>query len=112
MNKYLGEFEQAVLLAVMRLGEDAYGLAIRKELEEQTGRTVTHGAAYITLDRLEAKELLSSRMADPDPDPSHCHSPDPPGFGRILFRRQSKLEGCPHCRTGHGVKRAHLQPIY
>ena len=68
MNKYLGEFEQAVLLGVMRLGDDAYGLAIRKELEEQTSRTVTHGAAYITLDRLEAKELLSSRMADSDPD--------------------------------------------
>ena len=68
MVKYLGEFEQAVLLAVMRLGESAYGLAIRKEIEAQTGRTVNHGAAYITLDRLEAKELLSSRMADPDPD--------------------------------------------
>lgn len=50
------------------MGDDAYGLAIRKELEEQTGRTVTHGAAYVTLDRLEAKELLSSRMAAPDPD--------------------------------------------
>jgi PadR family transcriptional regulator PadR len=50
------------------MGDDAYGLAIRKELEEQTGRTVTHGAAYVTLDRLKAKELLSSRMAAPDPD--------------------------------------------
>lgn len=68
MTKYLGEFEQAVLLAVMRLGENAYGLAIRKELEAQTGRTVTHGAAYITLDRLEAKGQLTSRMADPDLD--------------------------------------------
>jgi DNA-binding PadR family transcriptional regulator len=68
MNKYLGEFEQAVLLAVMRLGDEAYGLAIRKELQAQTGRTVSHGAAYITLDRLEAKELLSSRMADAEPD--------------------------------------------
>jgi len=68
MNKYLGEFEQAVLLAVMRLGDEAYGLAIRKELQAQTGRTVSHGAAYITLDRLEAKELLSSRMAEADPD--------------------------------------------
>jgi DNA-binding PadR family transcriptional regulator len=68
MTKYLGEFEQAVLLAVMRLRNDAYGLAIRKELEARTGRNVTHGAAYITLDRLEAKGYLSSRMADPDPD--------------------------------------------
>jgi DNA-binding PadR family transcriptional regulator len=68
MPTYPGEFEQAVLLAVMRLGDEAYGRAIRKEIEEQTGRTVTHGAAYITLDRLEAKGLLSSRMADPDPD--------------------------------------------
>ena len=64
-TKYLGEFEQAVLLAVLRLGEGAYGRAIRQELEVCTGRTVSHGAAYITLDRMQAKGLLRSWLADP-----------------------------------------------
>ena len=64
--KYLGEFEQAILLAVLRLGPDAYGRAIRQELEDCTGRTVSHGAAYITLDRMQAKGLLKSWLADPE----------------------------------------------
>ena len=65
--KYLGEFEQMVLLAILHLGDGAYGLAIRRELENRTGRQVTHGAAYITLDRLEKKALLSSELGDPTP---------------------------------------------
>jgi PadR family transcriptional regulator PadR len=63
--KYLGEFEQAILLAVLRLGDEAYGRGIRQELEECTGRKVSHGAAYITLDRMQAKGLLESWLADP-----------------------------------------------
>ncbi len=65
--KYLGEFEQAILLAVLRLGEGAYGRAIRQELEACTGRRVSHGAAYITLDRMQSKGLLESWLADPGP---------------------------------------------
>ena len=64
MGKYLGEFEQAVLLAVMRTGQGAYGLRIRRELESRTGQRVSHGAAYITLDRLVSKGLLESRLDD------------------------------------------------
>ncbi len=64
--KYLGEFEQAILLAVLRLGDGAYGRAIRQELETCTGRKVSHGAAYITLDRMQAKGLLKSWLADPE----------------------------------------------
>ena len=61
----LGEFEQIVLLAVLRLGEDAYGVPIRREIEKRCGRKVTVGALYSTLDRLEAKEYLNSWFAEP-----------------------------------------------
>ncbi len=66
-TKYLGEFEQMVLLAILHLEDGAYGLAIRHELEKRTGRQVSHGAAYITLDRLEKKGLLHSELGDPTP---------------------------------------------
>jgi PadR family transcriptional regulator PadR len=65
----LGEFEQVVLLAVLRLGDTAaYAVAIRREIEECTGRTVSRGAVYITLDRLETKGYLRSWLADPTPE--------------------------------------------
>jgi PadR family transcriptional regulator, regulatory protein PadR len=60
----LGEFEQLVLLAVLRLGDSAYAVSIRREIEERTGRSVSRGAIYITLDRLEKKGYLVSRFAD------------------------------------------------
>ncbi len=58
----LGEFEVVVLMAVLHGAEGAYGSAIRDDIEERTGRPVSRGAVYITLDRLEEKGLLSSRM--------------------------------------------------
>jgi PadR family transcriptional regulator len=65
----LGEFEQVVLLAVLRLGEKAaYAVAIRDEIETRTRRSVSRGSVYITLDRLETKGLLRSRLADPTPE--------------------------------------------
>lgn len=67
MKKFLGELEQAVLLAVLRLGEGAYGLTVRQELEACTARRVTHGAAYSTLDRLEEKGLLESWLGESTP---------------------------------------------
>jgi DNA-binding PadR family transcriptional regulator len=57
---YLGEFEQMVLLSVMRCGEGGYGLAVKEELESVAGRTPSSGALYTTLDRLEKKGLLES----------------------------------------------------
>ncbi len=60
----LGEFEQLVVLAVLRLGKEAFGVAIRREIEEQTGRPVSRGAVYTTLDRLESKGLLRSAVSD------------------------------------------------
>lgn len=55
-----GGFEQLVLLAVARLGDTAYGMTVRRELAERTGREVSLGAVYSTLDRLETKHYVSS----------------------------------------------------
>jgi len=63
----LGEFEQMVLLAILRLGDDAYGVTIRGELAERAGRDVAPGAMYTALERLESKGLIASRMSDPTP---------------------------------------------
>ncbi len=69
MNKtgYLGELESMILLAILRLGEEAYGMSIREELEQRADRAVTRSAAYITLERLVAKGYVSTRMGDPSP---------------------------------------------
>jgi DNA-binding PadR family transcriptional regulator len=63
----LGEFEQLILLAILRLGDGAYGVTIRAELAERGGRTVAPGALYTALERLEAKHAITSRMGDPTP---------------------------------------------
>ena len=63
----LGTFELAALLAVARLGDDAYGLAVRGDLAERTGRDYSAGAIYTTLQRLEDKGLLKSRATAPLP---------------------------------------------
>lgn len=60
---YLGEFEQIVLLAIMRLGTDAHGVAIGRELEAQAGRAVSRSALYKTLDRMEHKQLVRWKIA-------------------------------------------------
>lgn len=67
-REYLGEFEQLVLLAILRLGDQAYGVPIRLDIEQRTGRAVTVGALYRTLDRLEDKGYLSSAFSDPTPE--------------------------------------------
>ena len=62
---YLGELEQIVLLAVLRLGDEAYAVPILEQIERQTGRTIARGALYTALDRLEAKGCLRSRLGEP-----------------------------------------------
>ena len=64
---YLGEFEQVVLLAVARLGADAYGASIRREIHARSGRDVTIGAVHATLDRLAGKGFLRPRHGTPLP---------------------------------------------
>jgi PadR family transcriptional regulator PadR len=61
----LGEFELLVMLALAHLGADAYGIAIRQEIEQRTGRNAAIGAVYATLDRLEAKSLVRFSVAPP-----------------------------------------------
>jgi DNA-binding PadR family transcriptional regulator len=66
----IGEFETLLLLAVLQLteqGREAYGSVIRDEIERRTGRAVSRGSIYVTLDRLEEKRLLSSRHGDTSP---------------------------------------------
>jgi len=70
----LGTFEEQVMLAVLRTEGDAYGMVIRREIEDVTGREIAVGAVYATLDRLEAKKLVASSRGDVD------------GVSRRLFR--------------------------
>ncbi|HLJ47649.1 MAG TPA: helix-turn-helix transcriptional regulator [Bryobacteraceae bacterium] len=60
----LGEFEQIVLIALLRLDNEAYGMSVRREIQERTGRSVSIGAVYATLERLEAKSYVSSFVGD------------------------------------------------
>jgi PadR family transcriptional regulator PadR len=64
----LGEFEYLLLTAAVRLGEAAYGAAIRQEIEDATKRRCSIGALYTTLDRLEAKGFIQTSMGDPTPE--------------------------------------------
>jgi DNA-binding PadR family transcriptional regulator len=64
----LGDFEQVVLLAILRLGEKAYGVTVRQEITARTGRKPSPGALYTTLDRLEGKGMVTSRFGDPTPE--------------------------------------------
>lgn len=68
MSSPLGEFEQLVLLAVLRLGSEAYGATIRREIERRTERELSISAVYTTLQRLEQKGLVRSRMGEPLPE--------------------------------------------
>lgn len=74
----LGAFEQLVLLSVARLEGRGYGVTLRKEIAARTGRDVSIGSVYSTLDRLEGKGLLTSAESEP--------SPVPGGRARRLFR--------------------------
>lgn len=65
---YLGEFELMVILAVVYLGDEAYGVPIVRELERRRGRGVAVGSVYAALERLEKKELVTSRWGDPTPE--------------------------------------------
>jgi PadR family transcriptional regulator PadR len=77
-GQYLGEFELYVLGALARLGADAYGMTVRREIEDRAGRPVAIGAVYATLDRLARKGLVSFSISDPLPVPGgrarkHAH---------------------------------------
>jgi PadR family transcriptional regulator PadR len=65
---YLGELEQIVLLAMLRLGDEAYAVPVLAQIEAQTGRKLARGALYTALDRLETKGCLRSRVGEPLPE--------------------------------------------
>jgi DNA-binding PadR family transcriptional regulator len=83
----LGDFEQLVLLGVLRLGEDAYGAAIRQEIHARSGRDVSINAVYTTLERLESKGLLRSWVGDPTPQRGgrrrKCYAVQPLGLAAV-----------------------------
>ena len=63
----LGEFEQIVLMALLRIGAEAYGAVVCMEIEKRSGRTASLSAVHTTLERLEGKGLVRSRIGDPTP---------------------------------------------
>jgi PadR family transcriptional regulator, regulatory protein PadR len=65
---YLGEFELLVMLTVVRLGDEAYGVPISREIELRTGRSVAFGTVYATLERLQRKGLVRSSLGDATPE--------------------------------------------
>jgi DNA-binding PadR family transcriptional regulator len=67
-RSYLGEFELMLLLAVIHLGDEAYGVPISRELEAHRGKDVAVGSVYAALERLEAKGLVSSSLGEPTPE--------------------------------------------
>ena len=67
-RSYLGEFEMMILLAVIHLGDEAYGVPISRELERHRGRDVSIGSVYAALERLEGKALVASSLGDPTPE--------------------------------------------
>lgn len=67
-KRSLGEFEQLVLLAILRVGDGAYAVPVINEIEIQTGRKASHAAVYIALRRLEDKALVTSRLAEATPE--------------------------------------------
>ena len=64
-REFLGELEEMVMLATLRLRDGAYGAAILRELDEQAGREVSRGSVYVILDRLQAKGMIASRAGEP-----------------------------------------------
>ncbi len=65
MPRALGEFEQLILLGLLRLGDEAYGAAIKREIEEKTGREVFIGAVYTALARMQKNGYVTSRIGEP-----------------------------------------------
>ena len=91
----LGEFEHVVLATSVSLGDNAYGAELIREIEKRTGRRVTSGSLYVTLDRLEDKGIIRSRMGDPDPRrggrPKRFVTPTPKGMLALREVRKTML---------------------
>src|SRR5579871_2376446 len=101
-RSYLGEFEKIVLLALVRLGDKAYGNAIRRTVEERIGRAPSVGALYTTLERLEDKGMVSSFWGEATPErggrPKRYFRLEAPGIQALEESRQM------HERMWQGVE--------
>jgi PadR family transcriptional regulator PadR len=95
MADVLGAFEQAVLLAIVRLRDEAYGRAILKEVQARLGRNVAAGSVHATLERLEHKGLVTSRLGSGTPiragRPRRYYRPEPSGM-RALNNARATVE--------------------
>lgn len=90
-----GVFEQVVLLAVARLGDEGYGVTVRREIERRTGRDVSIGAVYATLRRLESKGWVASWTGEPRPERggrARRHFRLEPAGARALERARRMLD--------------------
>jgi PadR family transcriptional regulator, regulatory protein PadR len=94
MTRHLGEFEQIVLFALVRLDGDVHGVAVAEEIEARTGRSVSPGALYTALERLEARGLVHSWIGDSTPERGgrrrRCYRLEPEG-ARALQRTYETL---------------------
>jgi len=104
-----GEFEQIVLLAVLRLGEEAYGMRVRREIHLRTGRDVTIGAVYTTLERLEAKGMVASALGEATEERGgrakrffRVTADAIEALNRARAEMNNMLEGLPHPLGGGG----------
>lgn len=91
----LGEFEHLVMLAILRLGREAYGVPIREEIEARTGRTVARAAVYIALRRLEAKGFATSELggatAERGGRPKRFYRLEPEGLSQLRESQRALL---------------------
>ena len=97
----LGEFEHLVLLAILRLGSEAYGVPIVREIAQRTGRSVSWAAVYIALRRLQDKGLVSSTMADPTPErggrAKRYFTVEPSGLALVKDSRRALVSMLSYC---------------
>lgn len=92
---FLSEFEHLILAAALRLGDDAYGAALMREIEERTGRKVQAGSVYVSVQRLEEKGLVACTLGDPDEGrsgrPKRYVTPTPAGVRALAEHREALL---------------------
>jgi len=91
---YLGEFEQLLLLAILQCGDHAYTVPVAEMLKERGGRTITRGALHTTLDRLETKALVRSKLGEPlaarGGRPRRYYTVTPPGLQALRAARTAQ----------------------
>jgi PadR family transcriptional regulator PadR len=88
-TNYLGEFEQLVLLALLQLEGEGYGMQVRREIESRAGRQAAVGAVYATLDRLEQKGLVSSRLVEEGGRPRRLYRINADGVSALKVAREA-----------------------